>query len=218
MPILSATQRLADVLELHREKLPQFGWPSEAQRWKELLVCLIHQTRQVGAISEVRNVLAIWEALDLIAPDKLLGVGERTNEEAFLLFTLKRHSFSDLEARSALDLARRAAEAISKNYEGKVQLLLRKHATNLRDEAVNILSNAGLSEDKTRFAITHWLQNTTNAPLSLENASVRAFCQENEIENSALVRAADELDINLALVDDLLDLLVKDTVTAGAKQ
>jgi hypothetical protein len=215
---VSLKEQLAEAYRAHADSLPQYGWPSEVDRWIELLVCVIHQTRSAGRIEDVREVLEIWQKLDLISPSKLVAVKAGSEEEVVLLFTLKQEGFNPDEARRAVEAATKSAEAININYKGKVQHCLRAHATTLRDELVLALGNTGLAEDKIRYAVTHWLQNTTNAPISLEHESVLAFCKDNGIDIGALREAADELDINLSQLDDLLNAQVESSVAIGGQR
>jgi hypothetical protein len=206
---MSITDKLTDAYHAHADALPQFGWPSEIVRWMELLVCFIHQSRETGAIEDVREALTIWQKLDLIAPARLVGVTPGSEEEVILLFTLKQHGFDSDEAKRALSMAIETAQAVAAHYGGKIQRCLRVHAIALRDELMRTFEDTGLNESKLRYAVTHWLQNTTNAPISLEHESMLAFCRDNEIDMDALRAAADELDINLSQLDDLFDLQAK---------
>jgi hypothetical protein len=215
MADISLREQLADAFQAHRDDLPQYGWPSEVDRWMELLVCIIHQTRPNGAIQDVREVLEIWRKLELISPPRLVAVAPGNEEEVVMLFTLKQQGFSADEAKLAVGAAVKTAQAVNVHYNGKVQHSLRTHATMLRDELVQAFEDTGLPEQRIRYAVTHWLQNTINAPISLEHESVLAFCRDNGIDMHALREAADELDINLSQLDDLLDAQVQRAGSVG---
>jgi len=203
---MDAAASLADALEAHGDELPQFGWPSETARWMELLVCLVHQVRASGDIKEVRRALAIWRELKLIRPPDLTSVTKGGQDEIVLQVVLKRHGFNEEEASRAVSVAVRAASEVTTRYAGKLQRCLRAHAEAARDELLNAFAEVGVPAERLRFALTHWLQNTTNAPLSLEHESVVAFCTAHDISLQDLREAADELDVNLSQLDDLLDL------------
>ena len=211
----SLKDQLNSAFHAHGTDLPQYGWPSEADRWTELLVCLIHQTRSAGAIEEVREAIEIWRRLDLVAPSELAAIQSGSKEELVMLFTLEKLGFTDEQAKEALGAAMKAAQAVNLRYSGKIQRCLRTYATLLRDELIQIFSDTGLPEDKIRYAITHWLQNTTNAPISLEHETVLAFCRDNETDLTALHEAADELNLNLSQLDDLLEARMRQSELIG---
>jgi hypothetical protein len=214
---MSLKEKLAEAFRAYGDALPQYGWPSEVDRWMELLVCVIHQTRSASRIEDVREVLEIWQKLDLIAPQRLVAVAPGSEQEVVLLFILKQEGFNPDEAKRAVEAAVKTAEAVNVHYNGKIQHCLRAHATMLRDELVQAFENTGLPEGKMRYAVTHWLQNTTNAPISLEHESVLAFCRDNGIDMGALREAADELDINLSQLDDLLEAQAESSVAMGCQ-
>jgi len=203
---MEAKSRLIEVLETHGGALPQYGWPSEVDRWMELLVCLLHQVRREGSIAEVREALAIWRDLGLITPAELLHAAPGEEDETALRVVLKRHGFTDDEAREAVGIARGMARAMVERYGGKIQRCLRRHAEAARDELAEALGTAGVPPAALRFALTHWLQNTTNAPVSLEHDTVVEFCRAHGATMEELRDAADELDLNLSQLDDLLEL------------
>jgi hypothetical protein len=59
-----------------------------------------------------------------------------------------------------------------------------------------------MSEEDTRHAFAHWLQNVLNMPVVLSHPSVKALCEKFGIGIEELVDIADRNDVNLALVDD----------------
>ena len=61
-----------------------------------------------------------------------------------------------------------------------------------------------LGESEVKRAFTYWLQNVMNMPLSLMDEYVEVFSKDNHLKPEALFAAADELNINFALVDDLI--------------
>jgi hypothetical protein len=69
-----------------------------------------------------------------------------------------------------------------------------------------IFEFSALTEAEVRYAFTYWLQNVLNMPLSLIDENVRMFCAQHDLEPEQLFAAADELDVNLALVDDVVQL------------
>jgi hypothetical protein len=61
-----------------------------------------------------------------------------------------------------------------------------------------------MDQEQVRYAFTLWLQNVLNMPLSLQSRAVETFTNAIGLTSGQLFHAADEMDVNVALVDDLL--------------
>ena len=207
---MDAKARLLEAYQAHGASLPEYGWPSETDRWMELLVCVLHQVRREGPITEVREALLLWRELGLISPAALASLAQEEEYEIALRIALRRRGFSAEEAQEGVAVARELAAAVLARYDGKIQLFLRRHAEAALEELADALGGAGVPADTLRFALTHWLQNATNAPLSLGHESVEAFCRKHELSAEQVRAAADDLDLNLALLDDLLEAAARD--------
>jgi hypothetical protein len=53
-------------------------------------------------------------------------------------------------------------------------------------------------------AYTYWLQNALSMPLSLVDQTMWTFCEKNGVTPEELIAAADDLNINIAFLDDLI--------------
>jgi hypothetical protein len=100
----------------------------------------------------------------------------------------------------------RIAGVVEERYGGKLQRYLRPKAGAIRDELVAMFADPAGAEPELPGVVAHWLQNAMGMPLSLTDASVQAFCEAHGISAEELERAADEIDFNIALVDDVLRL------------
>jgi hypothetical protein len=63
-----------------------------------------------------------------------------------------------------------------------------------------------LGHNAERRILTRWLQNALEMPIPLSNNEVQSFCKKYKCTVQQLVDAADTLDINVAIVDDLIKL------------
>jgi hypothetical protein len=196
---------LKQLYERHESLLPTYAWASEADRWAELVFCLLSQCSDQDA-ETIRGAVAMLEALGLLDVDLLATLAERKPEGTVIAYVLKQHGLEEQEVQCAVATLIRAALAFQRDYEGKVQRYLRRHAERMRDDLVRAFGDAPLNKAQLRQAVSHWLQNVASLPVSLENPSVQAFCKDHGISIEELIRAADDLDLNIALIDDLLAL------------
>jgi hypothetical protein len=112
--------------------------------------------------------------------------------------------FSRPEADNALQVICEAADSLVQHHNGKVQHYLRHYGERMLDEALAAFRFTTLDEGAAKYAFTYWLQNVLNMPLSLRDVSVLSFCRQYGLTVDDLIAAADELDLNLALLDDLI--------------
>jgi hypothetical protein len=97
------------------------------------------------------------------------------------------------------------AKAIEDSYGGKLQVMLRKYGNMMLNELESELGKGlAIERKQLRAAITIWLQNTLEMPVLLEDEILETFCQLHNITQDELVAAADRLDLNLAVLDELL--------------
>lgn len=196
---------LASIINDYGSDLPVGNWSSEKDRWQELLVCMINQVKPEPNMDEVREVTEIWEKLNLTSPMILSALKEDDREYSFLVMTLLQYDFTEHEALTTVNMAIALGKAVADNYNGKIQTCIRKYAVALRDELTKTFADVGLDDSQINYGVVHWLQNTMNAPLSLSHQSVTAFCKEKGVTPQELWNAADILEINLAVIDDVLE-------------
>ncbi len=126
----------------------------------------------------------------------------------FLAF-LQEHGFSQQESERLLTIVSEAASALSQQFDGKIQKYLRKYGELMLKEVPALFHFTTINSDQIGHAFTYWFQNVLNMPLSLVDSNIVAFCQDNGFEVANLIAAADRLDVNLALLDDLVYLKLK---------
>jgi hypothetical protein len=186
-------------------------WLSEFDRWKELVLALLTRTTSLPQ-NTVRLVTEHLLHLDLLqvpvlaqllkgkplAPDL-----EHPNSRYFIQ-ALQESGFSHDEAVKGLTVVCEAATALSANFSGKIQLYLRSYGEKMVEEAQTLFHFSQLDQEAVQYAFTLWLQNVLHMPLSLQDEIVESFSNANGLTSKQVFDAADELDINVALVDDLL--------------
>jgi hypothetical protein len=198
--------QLQQLFERYESDIGTYAWMYETDRWAELIFCLLNQyNRQDTQVT--RMAVSSLQYLGLLEIDKL-AVLETPGDETVILLTyiLKQHGFSEENARDAVRLLAQVAKVIQKEYGGKVQRYLRRQGELMRDELVKVFESESLSTEQLRYAVSHWLQNALSMPVSLEHQAVIEFCQKNEVTLEDFLSTADELNLNIALIDDLLEL------------
>jgi len=186
-------------------------WISERARWTELAFSLLTRVTHLPQ-EEVRRVTNELDALDLLDITELAamptgaGAAETNIHARRTLEHLEGSGFEADEARRGLATLQAVSTSLVKHYGGKLQKCLRQAGEHILKELKLTFALSSLSEEETGHALTFWLQNALSLPLSLKDEAVLAFCTHYDLTPEQLTAAADELDINIALVDDLVQL------------
>lgn len=190
----------------NEHNLAGYPWPLERDRWAELVFCLLNQVHPQDS-DRVRSAVMLLQALDLLDMDKLAAIERSTEEHAFVLgYVLRQQGFEEDEAARSITILTQAARVIQSNFDSKLQRYLRRHGEAMRDELVNLFGSKVLANQELRYAVSQWLQNALNLPISLEHKAVLDFCEKQGVSQAELQQAVDKLGLNLALVDDLLEM------------
>jgi hypothetical protein len=185
-------------------------WILETERWRELAFALLTRTSHLPE-QELRSLSYHLEQLGLLDIDQLAETlrsspsGEPTGSFANnCLKVLTQAGLSQDEARASLKALCEAAMAIRDQFGGKIQVCLRSAGERILEEISHRFHFSDLKPEEVKYAFTLWLQNVAHLPLSLRDASLSAMCQAEGLEVDHLLTAADELDLNLAFVDDIV--------------
>jgi hypothetical protein len=184
-------------------------WLWEDDRWEELVFSLLH-----GVVSlpeeEVREMTAAMGNLGLLQVPSLAAMTKKSNDPdsyangTRILEFLEESGVDGEEAKKALTTICEAAVGLQKHFSGKAQLYLRRAGEAMLRGLSETFRFSELSDAQVQSAFTYWLQNVLNMPLSLLDANVVEFCEKHNLTPEELTTAADELDLNLAFVDDLV--------------
>jgi hypothetical protein len=99
------------------------------------------------------------------------------------------------------------AETVKTNWDGYLQRFLRVHGQRMADELEAVLKTSGIEGGASAKIAILWLQNVANIPLLLPtDRHIQEFCKEHGLSEKALVETADNLGLNIAVLDDLLAL------------
>jgi hypothetical protein len=186
-------------------------WVSEAERWKELVFALLTRTTSLPQVT-VRVVTDTLFHLDLLRVSSLSGIRKgRPPAPDFndphsqrIIQLMLDGGFTHEEARKGVTAVCEAAAALATRFSGKIQCYLRSYGERMLEEAPAMFQFSQMDRQTVRSAITFWLQNVLNMPLSLQDKSVESFSRDNGLTSAQCFQAADDLDINVAVIDDLL--------------
>lgn len=198
--------QLQQLYKQYESDLATYAWASETDRWAELIFCLLHQCSRQEP-ETIRSALAALQSLSLTDVGKMLHLDNVSHENRIVFaYILKQYGFSSEDVELTCSLLAQVAKAVQHNYGGNIQRYLRRHGELMCDELVSMFGSTALDKPRISHAISHWLQNVLSMPISLKNDAVVEFCQRNSVSPQDLWHAADELDLNIALVDDLLEI------------
>lgn len=197
-------------------RVSEFQWPLESARWHEMVFCLLRYAGRPEITSErARRLtgdlvdLGLVEVGHLAAMAGADGAPEPTNPGADLLRgVLVQAGLGAERAQVALVTLVEAAGTLQARHDGRIQRLLRAHAEAFLTEVSATFAFSRLPAESARLALTLWLQNVTTLPLELWDRDVVEFCRQFGCTREDLVAVADDLDLNLALVDDVLGAFV----------
>jgi hypothetical protein len=201
------------VVQLYRDYASEISknlWPWEKARWYELVFCILTTIGEpqvlAGTTRRLTNTMSELELLDLGELAKLNPPDDSVEAVKSKLVTidtvLQQVGFTPEKSISAVTAICEAASSIQEKYDGKVQNYLGKYGTYMLDQ---IKVDFGFSQfDDAPRALAIWLQNTLNMPIPASNPLADQACESLGVTYDALVEAANQQDINVALLDDAL--------------
>jgi hypothetical protein len=202
-------------LRSHGEELSMsHPWVWEGERWKELVFAILTQVSDL-AEDDARELATELDDLELLDIPALAGL-LRNRKSPDLKDPLARHlmeiaqesGLSPEQAKRGAAAICEAALALDEQFGGRVQNYLRGYGETMLRDMERIFHFSALSAPESRLAFAYWLQNVLNMPVSLLDSNVQQFCKQHGLKPSQLIAAADELDLNLAVLDDLVQYAV----------
>lgn len=205
-------------------------WVWEGDRWNELVFALLATITNVSdeKVRELTEKLSNLDLLDVTRLTEICSKGGRTGLSRLLssynnvdfghayahqiMEELRDYGFSQQEAEQALVTICEAASSLQKSHDGKVQRYLRHYGELMLKEIRDHFQFTALDSDKVQLAFILWFQNVLNMPISLIDDNIKEFCRQYNLQPEQLIKAADELNVNLGLVDDLVKSLLDEKI------
>jgi hypothetical protein len=178
-------------------------WLWEVERWKELVFSLLSCALPLSS-EIIRRAIASLASLGLLEINAALTGPEHALRERRLTEVLLDLGWNEENAARAFAIIREAGQGLEKHFGGKVQLALRKYAELMLTELSATFAFTTLDDASTRDALTLWLQNVADLPLSLRTSDLTDFCRRYGVDELTVIRVADSIDVNLAFLDDVL--------------
>jgi hypothetical protein len=206
--------------ELENEVDPDL-WPWESKRWHELAFCLLVTSApslSPQSVREAIRVLADWRLLDIhtLASFDMAHPEVKIGEPILVTIRtfLQQAGFTLGEATKAVTALTEAAWAFEQQYEGRVQKFYREHGVGMIEALEKQIRLSAFTAAEARQAFSIWLQNTLNLPIPLSTPVLEKVAHKVGTGYSDLVQAADELDVNVALLDEALLAFEEDMTEA----
>ncbi|MDD3857554.1 MAG: hypothetical protein PHP43_05835 [Methanoculleus sp.] len=199
----------------YRPLLPDaYKWEDEKDRWSELVFCVFSELSGLSTI-KARTIVSALSDLQVIGLDDLAAllndegrVGVQNKNVEIISSILQKNGVEKQNVDTVLLTLSQLARGIKNNY-GRMQLFLRKYGQLMLDELDESIKLTAVDKGVERYIYATWLQNILEFPLPLSNDSVQKFCMDENCSLEEVIDTADKLDINVAMLDDILDIHYK---------
>lgn len=193
-------------------QLDVYDWASESSRWNELATIMMSHVCDIPE-EEQRELTKYLSDLGLLDIEQLakINVGngqiDRSDEVVTkILDVFHRKGVPEERALRILLSLCQIARGLNSNFGGKIQLYLRSYGEQMLKDIPKFFLLKGCSDDEIQQIFTVWLQKVLNMPLPLRDSVLSEFCQKNDISTDELLEAADNMNLNFAIVDEMLRL------------
>jgi hypothetical protein len=209
--MLNKTEKILQELYLrYRVQLESYAWEWEEERWSELVFCLLWHIGRVSDV-EARTTVGILKELKLLDVSNLSSLLQEGNDIdmsqpqiVFMAEVLRRSGFSKNGIAKGLRALIQVANSLEKNHNGKIQHYLRSYGERMVTDIPKHFMLSESSELNVDFAFRVWMQNVLNMPIPAWDDKVKRFCLEFGISETELLLGADKLNMNVAVLDDLI--------------
>lgn len=193
--------------------LDVYRWPWEKARWHELVFCLLLRAGRPRLEPEAaRKIVDVLASLDMLQVESLAqclspdgNLDPSAADLEVMRALLERAGVDSSKGRAAIKALCEMAEALSRGFDGRVQRYLRLYAERMLSELGTHFPVTALSPEDLRHVFTHWLQNVADLPIGRSGPELDRMAANLGVKPDDVVRSADRLDLNLALLDDILD-------------
>ena len=202
---MKAKEELQDAINKYAITLPSTAWIYESDRWENLIFSIIRQycdDNPENAGTAV-NILREWKFFDI---EELSNVDQVPLEN---ISTIKEImlglDFTEAEIEEIIRTLVKIAVSVKGKYSGKIQSIFRKYGEIIREELVGSFSDDDLDNEKITHGVSLWLQSAFGLPILSDRTYVKEYCKERGLNKDELTKIADEMDINLGVVDYFIE-------------
>ena len=206
---MEPNKELQDAINKYAITLPPRAWINESDRWENLLFSIIRQycDDNPEKAGTVVNILRDWNLIDieeLSAADQIPLEFNSAYKKIMLGL-----DFTQEEIKEIAGTLVSVAVAVKENYNGKIQSLFRKYGEIIREELVSSFSDDDLDNEKITDGVSLWLQSAFGFPILSDRAYVKDYCDQRGLSKDQLTKIADDIDINLGVVDYFIEMSSK---------
>jgi len=211
-------ERIKEIYAEYRHLLPgDYRWEDERSRWNELVYCIFAELTG-HAYRDARRLADDIADLDLLDIGVLASVpimddgmpNPENKRVRTITDILKTNGVSEDDIKKSLSAVCKVAQAIQENYDGKIQKFLRKYGHEIVNEFDSHVSFSEVDKGTQSRILVKWIQNTLAMPLAFSNVYTVRFCERKGANYWELAEAADNVGINAAVLDDLLEVYIVD--------
>lgn len=210
MSDLALETKIEDLYYSYRPDLPDtYLWEDERDRFNELCFCILARTTPIDelALREILTGLSELNVLDVEALAESEGGSNSKSEktlDSIITNVFIQNGLDDKEAEKCTATIRQISRIVKQNYGGNIQRLIRKFGNEMLEEMQKVFAIQNMTKEDLKVSLVLWMQNTMEMPIPVSNDAVRDFCKSNNIGLKELESALDTLDINAAVIDDLI--------------
>jgi len=210
--------RIREIYAEYRHLLPaDYKWEDESSRWTELVYCIFAELTE-HSYRDARRLADEIADLNLLEVEDLAGiplmddgmVNPDNSRVRTITDILSANGVADDDITRSLSAICKVAQAIQEKYDGKIQKFLRKYGHEIVNEFDSHVSFSEVDKGTQSRILVKWIQNTLCMPLAFSNVYTARFCERKGASYWELAEAADNLGINGAMLDDLLEVYIVD--------
>ncbi|MEA3294663.1 MAG: hypothetical protein U9P81_06785 [Euryarchaeota archaeon] len=210
---------IGNIYAQYRHLLPtDYRWEDEHSRWNELVYCIFaeltdHSYMDARSLSDKIFDLNLLE-LDDLANVQIMENGNADPNNPRIRTVSEILSINGVEQSDidkTLSAICKVAQSIQENYDGKIQKFLRKYGEDIVNEFDSHVSFSEVDRGTQSRILVKWIQNTLAMPLAFSNIHTVKFCKKEGVSYMELTEAADNIGLNSAVLDDLIELYMVDT-------
>jgi len=189
-----------------------YRWLYEQYRWTELVFTILAQFVPLD-YSDIRQIIEQMATRGLIDLKSLSATRFNNTQEIDNNQEANKIKSFLLEVGFTEDLAKRSvrcicevATGLGEHYNGKIQYYIRSYGEQLLKDLPNKFRFSQLNNDEVRNAFIYWMQNVLDMPIPINIKAIKEFAEINNVTFELLITEADNLDINLSYLDDMIQL------------
>ncbi len=137
------------------ELFTNFQWPSEQERWKELIFALITRISNKPE-NEVRLTIEKLNTLGLLDVEMLAVSDLESNfNQKRIMWILLESGFEEEESKSYILVMQEAAQSLMNNHDGKIQKYMRFYGQKMIDEINQNFSFTNMNDKDVEYAFIY---------------------------------------------------------------